>query len=132
MPPQVMSPKVMMQRRRETTDQQFERLVRRADRTIDQCRRFEEHARAIGAWATRWPTDAFGRWLDIDGLDHTTREIAVVALALRATAAAGDILQNYDATPFGEDHELFCDVACFEWRQRHKKPSEDRKYSRWK
>ena len=101
-----------------------DRLIRRVDETIAQCRRFEEVAAIATTWAHRWPASKLERWLNADERCQSDRETALVALALTATSEAGSILESYD--PTGYDHELFYDIACIEWKQRHREKTEHR------
>ena len=129
MPPQVMCPDVMSRRRREMIDDQLGRIVCRVDRTIEQCRRFEEFAADMAIFAERWPTSALARWLDVNDLDTVTRDMALVALALKGSANAGATIDDYDPTGLDEDHELFYQVARIEWEQRYRDAKRDRKAS---
>lgn len=95
------------------------RLERRVERTLAQCRRFEEMTGPLEPWATHWSTSTLARWLHIDHVEIESREKALVALALKATDEAGAAIDEYDPTDAGADHALFYQVARIEWEQRH-------------
>ena len=129
MPPQVMCPAVMSRRRQETIEDKLDWLVLRVDRTVEQCRRFEEFANHMATFAARWPATALAHWLDLDDLDRTTHNMALVALALKGSAAAGAAIDGYDPTDYGEDHELFYQVVRIEWEQRYREANQQKKAS---
>ena len=118
MPSQNRSPQVIARNAQATIAQKIERLARRVDRTIAQCRRFERLAQSVAPWATRWPTSSFERLLDVGQSSTSVRNRALVALALKATSDAGAVLDGYDPTEVGEEHELFYQVVRIEWEQR--------------
>jgi hypothetical protein len=95
------------------------RLERRVGDTIEQCRRFEEMTEPLELWARKWSTATLERWLHLDHLPLIEREKALVGLALKATDEAGAVLDAYDPTGEGQDHELFWQVARIEWEQRY-------------
>ncbi len=126
MPPQVMCPDVMSRLRRERIDEILGRLVERVDRTLEQCQRFEDFAADMATFSARWPSSALARWLDVDDLDTSTLEMALVALAIKGSASAGAIIDRYDPIDRGEDHELFYQIARIEWEQRFKDSPHER------
>lgn len=101
-------------------------LERRVDRTLEQCRRFEQMAAVLQNWADTWTTDTLERWLLLEGLAGEEREKALVALALKATRRAGAIIDAYDPGPRGSDHQTFHQIARIEWEQRHRVRREPR------
>lgn len=94
-------------------------LERRIDKTLDQCRRFEQLSAPLHQWATTWSTDTLERWLYLDHLPLEEREKALVALALKATCESGAIIDAYAPPADNEAHRLFHQVARIEWEQRH-------------
>ncbi|MFW5968751.1 MAG: hypothetical protein ACOCV2_14600 [Persicimonas sp.] len=99
-------------------DATIARLERRVDRTLEQCRRFEEMAEVLQVWADHWTTETLERWLYLDDISREEREKALVALALQATNRAGRVIAEYDPGPRGSDHQTFHQVARIEWEQR--------------
>jgi hypothetical protein len=95
------------------------RLERRVGVTIEQCRRFEQMVAPLETWATKWSTATLERWLHLDHLPVAERENALVALAIKATAETGAILDAYDPSCAGAAHTIFHQVARIEWEQRN-------------
>lgn len=100
-------------------DTRLDLLVSRVDRTIAQCRRFEEMATVLDLWLDRWSTDTLAGWLDDASLSAHDRQLALVALALKGTTRAGAIIDDYDLTS-DDDSELFYQVVRIEWEQRYR------------
>lgn len=94
------------------------RLERRVDQTIAQCRRFEQMVAPLETWARRWSVATLERWLYLDDLPLAEREMALVGLAVKASANSGAVLDAYEPAEGGEEHRLFCQVARIEWEQR--------------
>lgn len=106
-------------------EQRLDYMTRDVSHTLAQCRRFRRLAATCRFWAAHWPTDALARRLTIDGLAPPHYQIALVALALQATGAAGDAIAAYDP---GDDFDqlLFYAVVQTEWEQRyHDSPGGD-------
>ncbi|MGM0555926.1 MAG: hypothetical protein ACQEVA_06090 [Myxococcota bacterium] len=95
------------------------RLTRRVDAALAQSRRFDELADRVRQWADNWSVEAIGRWLDDGGPATEEADRALVALALKGTAAAGERLRAHDAAAGGATHELLWQVALIEWERRH-------------
>ena len=96
-------------------------LVKRVDRTIAQCRRFEEMAHLVSPWMVRWPTPDLASWLNDEALPLYERELALVALVFKGDALASAVIDDYElvAGEVGGDHHLFCQVIKIEWQRRH-------------
>lgn len=101
-------------------DATIARLERRVDRTLEQCRRFEEMAEVLQVWADHWTTETLERWLHLEDIPQEEREKALVALALQATNDAGRAIDSYEPGPRGSDHQTFHQVARIEWEQRQR------------
>mgnify|MGYP006290186439 CR=1 FL=1 len=94
------------------------RLTRRVDAALAQSRRFDVLAERVHNWAENWSVAAIARWLYADGQPTRRTECALVALALKGTDEAGEVLRGYDAGERDEDHHLLWQVALIEWEQR--------------
>ena len=108
-------------------DSALVRLQCRVDKLLRQCRRFEEMATVVDAFARRWSTTTLARWLHIEGLDVANRELALVALALKATDASGAVIDRYDFTGDEEEHQLFYQIVRIEWEQRRQKEGREQR-----
>ena len=93
-------------------------LTATVNRTLEQCRRFQRIAAACHRYATRWPTDGLARRLNTGGLERLDRHLALVALALQASAASGRAIIDYDPGDDPDDR-LFYRVVITEWEQRY-------------
>lgn len=93
------------------------RVDHHVDRLVTQYKRFERLTEQVQRWAERWTTDALRRHLAL-AEDTETRERALVALALQATATSGRIIDDYIPRSGGEEHELFHCVVRIEWERR--------------
>lgn len=94
------------------------RIDHHVHRLVHHYERFQQIADDVTDWADRWSTDALRRRLAVADATEV-RERALVALALQATAASGQVIDDYIPRLCGEDHELFHRVARIEWERRH-------------
>lgn len=88
--------------------------------TLTQAQRFELHARAVQTFSLNWPISTFTDWLTDPERSLIYREYALTALALKATAQSGAIIDAYNPNPHGPDHHLFHQIARTEWKDRFK------------
>jgi len=96
------------------------RLEQRIERTLEQCRRFEQMAPPLLEWAENWSVTTLARWLNMSQLPLGEREKALVGLALKGSREAGAVINDYDPSGEGQAHRLFYRVVRIEWEQCHR------------